>query len=304
MKKVFGLLAVLLAASMFISFLSDSYEKYKENKEMGWIKEWEEKQPYFTKDHLSYLDMRVLDVAFDFECTPKHYSEAMREDEGSDYSYIEITPTAYTEKAIAVLNYYLFDYSIYNWTLDDLEKKYGLTYNHRITMEWLLENPHDMADLYLTYPDGMHFEYRETVLKTYEALNTNTTYMPQNLSYVELGSMYGIFAVETSPEFYSLREPDNLEGEDYSDLVLHASPDTEKILDYVNDLLFSKKARKDKKATDKAKELGFSKDNPITPEWLCEHPREMLEIKDAMDNHGNALYGELLVRLAEEDAER
>lgn len=299
MKKLFVLLGILLSVSMFIAFFNAEYKKNKEEKKQELVEELDRSQPYFTKEHLSYIDIHVLDVVFDYECTPKHYVEAMKEDEGPDYSFIEIAPTEYTEKAIAVMNYYLFDYNYYGWMLDDLEKEYGLTYDNRITMEWLNDHLHEVVEIHHKYY-GIWLEDRKNVSETYDALNADAKYTAHNLSYVELGAICGIFNVETSPELYTLSDPKNLRDQDYSNLTIHGTQDTEKILKYVNDLLFLKASDKDQKAIDKATEFGFSKENPITLKWLCEHPREMLEIKDSLDNHGNALYGDLVGRLDEE----
>lgn len=37
---------------------------------------------------------------------------------------------------------------------------------------------------------------------------------------------------------------------------------------------------------DKAREYGLSEEDPLTFEWVTDHPKEMLEIKKGMENYG------------------
>ena len=73
-------------------------------------------------------------------------------------------------------------------------------------------------------------------------------------------------------------------------MTLKATEYTEKAAAVMNWLLFEEAAPENVAGTEKAEEYGLSKENPVTAEWMITHPKETIEIKNAMENYGEIFY--------------
>lgn len=280
MKKniIHAMIFLILVTGGVTSVLSYQYFKLHR------IQEEAKNYPYFTKHHLSDSEMFVLHEVFETETIPLYQGEQVKYDR-LDHGYIAIQPTEHTEKAITVMNYFLFDID-YERYARELAEEYGLSYEKRMTLEWFNNHMHEAVKIYRSL-DANTLRDQESTQVLYDRINSKTRYTHHALSYVELESLYALFYIKTDPDG---NDDTKNNIQDYSDLKLIAPDYAEGIVFVINHLLFSDASEENQKGIDKAKELGLSKENPITADWVLEHPREILEIKNGMYNYGALLH--------------
>lgn len=98
----------------------------------------------------------------------------------------------------------------------------------------------------------------------------------KKISYGAMAYMTGEFHCESSPRFtWDMKEED---WPDYSHYTLEATGDTKIVVTVLNYILFEDLDERDRKASELAKQYGFSAENPITVDWVMEHPEDAVEI--------------------------
>lgn len=270
MKKLFGLLAVLLAASTFISFFNDSYRtKYR-------LEEGEER--YFTKHHFTESDMDKLTYLFGMKTTPSYInaeeSESSYSNENLNYGSMKIESTDETQKAIMVLNFVLFDQGK-EVSARKLAEQYGFSFENRITIEWFDEHISEAIKIINSLKNDLAVE------DLYYKIIDETTYTPHRLTYTEMETLRNLFFLNTEGDF--------LES-------MKTSYTTADIIEAMNYLLFTEKSRGNQEGIEKATKYGLSETNTLTFGWVKEHPKEMLEIKEGMENYGEVMMDKNKVR--------
>ena len=279
LKQGIGVLTGLLCATLVVCGLAE-YQKMEGEEE----RQYEE---YYTEDHLTWHDVFILEVYFSMSITPDYGAEIDKNKE-PDFIPIEIEPTDETDQTIAFLNHYLFD----EFNERDIEGKEcaeecGLTYENRITMDWLMAHLAAAANIYSDSPTIQEFMLSERQQAYYDLIKGDTIYTRYQLSYKEKASLDSWFGI-------SLGEPeegsDEEDQEDYTDMTLGPSEYTHKVVTVMNYILFEEASEKDAKGIEIAKGYGLSKENPLTAEWITTHPREAIEIKNGMENYGGFIY--------------
>lgn len=263
------------------------YNEYQEEKAL----EEARRHPYFTKDHLTVSEMHTLRLFYLMDTDPYYVDEAL-EKEGPDFSYIEIIPSENTEKIVALVNYYLFD-QFYSADIKGKEYagKCGLSYGNRMTVDWLMNHLKDSIQILEKSPvlKGI-LELDEKWIR-YELISEDVRYTSYYLSRVELLSLSSWFSIETVQDLLDLDIQFEQEGrKDFADVTLKATEYTEKAAAAMNWLLFEEAAPENAAGIEKAEEYGLSKENPVTAKWMITHPKETIEIKNAMENYGDIFY--------------
>lgn len=263
---------------------------YLDDKLELWAEEAEE-DPYYTKYHLTEYEMDILRMYFAVSSEPFYLTER-DEKEGPDFSYVEIVPTEKTEKYIDLVNYYLFDEFYPN---DIKAKEYaeecGLSYENRMTVKWLFSH----------LKESVQIIEKSSVLKgtlemgkekwaIHDMLFEDLNYTTYQLSWVELRSLYCWFQIETVQDLSELDKQFEEGRRDFTDVELEGTEYTEEAAFVMNRFLFEKSAPEDEQAILKSQEYGLSKENPVTVDWMIEHPKETIEIKNAMENYGEIFY--------------
>ena len=249
--------------------------------------------PYFTEQHLTWKEMQILKLYFRVETTPD-YEEEKEKREGPDFSYIEIKPTKSTEKAIAVINHYLFD----EFLEEDAEgkeyvEKMGFSYKNRLTTDWAITHLHELVVVFHKCPLVEYALSLDSLSLNYDLIKEKLICTKFLLSYSEITSLNSWFGIETIPELPKLRVKFRDEGQtDFTDMTMQASEYTYKVAAVMNYILFEEASEKDAKAIQIAEECGLSKENPLTAEWILTHPREAIEIKNGMENYGEIIYNQ------------
>ena len=256
------------------------YNEYREEQE---LKE-AQKHPYFTKDHLTSQEMGILRLFYLMDTEP-YYLDELQEKEGPDFSYIEIRPTENTEKIIAVINYYMYDCVFFQQTAaKDYAEECGLSYGNRMTLDWVMDHLSEAAQIVnhsVSMQDSLSLDLKWL---HYDMLVSDPTYTSYHLSYQELANLYTIFNIGMAPKWNEIALQFEEGQRDFTNVTLQATEYTEKAAAVMNWLLF------EEAAPENAAEYGLSKENSVTAEWIITHPKETIEIKNAMENYGDIFY--------------
>ncbi len=233
----------------------------------------------------------MLRRQFGMDTEPYFVTEWM-ENDGPDFSYIEIRPTETTKRRVELTNCYLFD-DFYKGDIESKEyaEECGLSYGNRMTEEWLMDHLKEavqIVDKSFVLEEGKPGD--ESTY--YNMLTSDMTYTPYYLSYRELMSMTSWFEVELLPKSNIIAGRFEAGESDFSDVALQKTEYTEKAAIVMSWIIFDQCAAEDAAATEKAAEYGLSKENPITADWIVTHPKEAIEIKNLMKNYGEILYCE------------
>lgn len=263
---------------------------YLDDKLELWAEEARE-DPYYTKYHLTEYEMDILRMYFAVSSEPFYLTER-DEKEGPDFSYVEIVPTEKTEKYIDLVNYYLFD-SLYESDIKGKEyaEECGLSYGNRITMDWFVAHLEDAVQIIDRSPFlRQRLEGGDRKWVTYDMISGDSSYTSFQLSRVELRSLNRWFQIETVQDLSELDKQFEEGRRDFTDVELEGTEYTKKAAFAMSWLLFENSAPEDEQAMLKAQEYGLSKENPVTVDWMIEHPKETMEIKNAMENYGEIFY--------------
>lgn len=104
----------------------------------------------------------------------------------------------------------------------------------------------------------------------------------------EIGIMVDYYHVKSTPEFPW--EMDEEDWPDYSYYTIEPTEDTEKIAVVMNYALANELYSFDSKAVEQYKKYGFSKENPITVEWIMENPKKAVNIMKFMAGGARRYY--------------
>jgi hypothetical protein len=277
------IIGTLILIGFMINSVIPGYRNYRINK----AKE-ENNNAYFTKDKISLNEIYVVDEIFGAKSTPNYRKEVI-EKSGSDFSYVTVKPTEYTDEVIAVINFYMFDQC--GGTFLEARKvaeSYGLSYEKRMTTKWFMEHLHESVEIKNVFYTA--FDIPSEVHEEKEWLDAKTLFTKQQLTYIEIATLEEIFRIKDNSIVTSFRMNYGKKDQDYSTMTMQASEYTDNVISYINYLLFTESSKKNQKAIEKATEYGLTKENQMTWEWILEHPRELLEIKNIMDNYGSVLY--------------
>ena len=262
------------------------YHEYQEEKELEEAK----RHPYFTEDHLTVSEMHILRLFYYMDTDPYYVDEAL-EKEGPDFSYIEISPTEDTEKMITMINYYMYDRVFFQQTAaKEYAEKCGLSYGNRMTLDWVMDHLSEAAQILDQSPSIQDNLRSNNIGIYYNMLLSDPTYTSYQLSYRELANLYTLFNVEMTPKWNEIYLQFQEGQRDFTNVTLQATEYTEKAAAVMNWLLFEEEAPENAAGTEKAEEYGLSKENPVTAEWIITHPKETIEIKNAMENYGDIFY--------------
>ena len=96
------------------------------------------------------------------------------------------------------------------------------------------------------------------------------------------------FHVKVTPSWRKekWRKEDLDDWPDYSYYTIEATEDTEIVVTVMNDDLFNDLSEYDIDGFEKAKEYGITADNPLTVDWVMEHPNKAVEIMEGMASDG------------------
>ncbi|MBC1403084.1 hypothetical protein HB904_18195 [Listeria booriae] len=119
----------------------------------------------FTKQELSEVQVDVLVSYLYMTATPSINAV----DRTVTNKSMQLTSTEDTKKAVAVLNYYLFDdLSEYDKNAFEKAKEYGFDKEKRLTLEWIMNHNKKTFDiLYGLQDNGSIFSDKDAILKTY-----------------------------------------------------------------------------------------------------------------------------------------
>ena len=97
------------------------------------------------------------------------------------------------------------------------------------------------------------------------------------------------FHVKVTPSWRKekWRKEDLDDWPDYSYYTIEDTEDTEIVVTVMNDELFNDLSEYDRDGFEKAKEYGITADNPLTADWVMEHPNEAVEIMEGMASDGH-----------------
>ncbi len=139
-------------------------------------------------------------------------------------------------------------------------------------------------------PAQMIYQYFEKIYR----LSQDAYYTEYRLTYDELFDMFSFYGVNTNPHYMLLtkgNEECHTDWPDFSYCEMEASEITEMNVAVLNYDLFFEPSELDEAACVIAEGYGFSKENPITVEWVMEHPREAIEIVSSTFNRGTSYRG-------------
>ena len=92
----------------------------------------------------------------------------------------------------------------------------------------------------------------------------------------EMGIMVDYYHVKSTPEFpWELDEED---WPDYSYYTIESTEDTEKVVTVLNYELANELYSTEQEAVELFKKYGFSKENPMTVEWIMDNPKKAVKI--------------------------
>jgi hypothetical protein len=129
-------------------------------------------------------------------------------------------------------------------------------------------------------PACIYYEYKQEKNR----LSQKPYFTEYKITQYELRVMVHNYYVDENPSWRDdLNEDD---WPDYSYYTMEATEKTEVIVTVLNYYLFENCSELDKKGLEKAEEYGFSLENPITVEWVMEHPKEAVEIMYSTANTG------------------
>ncbi|MCA5014125.1 MULTISPECIES: hypothetical protein [unclassified Enterococcus] len=132
-------------------------------------KKSEMKEPaVYTKQKLSNIQVRILVSRLYLDADPSITLASTNTKQENEN--MTLTTTDDTEKAVVVLNYYLF-YDLSDYDKKGYEKavEYGFNKEKLITIDWIMDNKKKAFDiLYAMFDANSLFEDRNAILRTYE----------------------------------------------------------------------------------------------------------------------------------------
>lgn len=148
----------------------------------------------YTKYKLTLSEMESLEF-FGIKTTPS-YSK-IKKTEDADYTYVTIESTEYTQKAITVLNFILFDLSSgLDAEARALAEEQGFSFENRITIEWFEEHIPEIIEI-----RSQCFQLEKSDVESYyPSIMSKSTHTPHQLSYVEMETLYQLFWLTTSSD--------------------------------------------------------------------------------------------------------
>lgn len=107
----------------------------------------------------------------------------------------------------------------------------------------------------------------------------NAYFTNKKITASEIGVMVDYYHVKSTPEFpWELDEED---WPDYSYYTIESTEDTEKVVTVLNYELANELYSTEQEAVELFKEYGFSKEKPMTVEWIMDNPQKaVIEIPD------------------------
>lgn len=112
-----------------------------------------------------------------------------------------------------------------------------------------------------------------------ERRNAQAYYTEYHLTWWQFRAMISRFGVDVTPTVPLMHDPREEEWPDYSYYVMEPTEYTGKMVVVLSYNLFvDPQTKDDLEAAELAAEYGFSAENPITVEWVMEHPVEAVEI--------------------------
>ena len=104
----------------------------------------------------------------------------------------------------------------------------------------------------------------------------NAYFTNKKITASEIGVMVDYYHVKSTPEFpWELDEED---WPDYSYYTIESTEDTEKVVTVLNYELANELYSTEQEAVELFKEYGFSKENPMTVEWIMDNPKKAVKI--------------------------
>lgn len=164
--KTFWIIVAVCAVVVVLGFSFYSHHEKREQEAK------ENEIPVFTKDHLKDLQIRYMVNKLYMISNPSLRKISLLE----SHKNMTLKETEDTNKAIVVLNYFLFD------DLDEFDKEgykkateYGFSKNNRITVNWVMNHKKKaFTIMYNMFDHGHVFEDKELILKRYDQVKANT----------------------------------------------------------------------------------------------------------------------------------
>ena len=152
MKKKLKLIAIIVLLCALIPVVIFSVKGIKKNNEKKREEERLAQLPYFTEFKLSMHEATYMTKGFYcyFEQSKEGYAwyQGIDKSKWPDYSFYTMKPTEKTEKAVVVLNYYLFDeIKEYDHEGRERAKEMGFTAENRLTVYWVMSHPKEAVDI-------------------------------------------------------------------------------------------------------------------------------------------------------------
>lgn len=285
-KRVLLSLLLLVLAAGFTVGGRHVWKQYQEKKRLA-------QEPYFTEKKISYGAMAYMTGGFHCECSPG-FPWDMKEEDWPDYSYYTLEATGDTEIAVTVLNYILFEdrgeryrkaaeqakqYGFSN-TLEqqasfdrkaaERAKQYGFSAENPITVDWVMEHPEEAVEIMHTSAyGGSDFEDKDYIYSMYKKITGKK---------VETEDESESDESESDVSSNQIQEEENwTDSDDYNSMLLVRAM-AQNMATLMNSYLFEEPDESDRKAIELAEQYGFSAENPITADWVREHPEKMVEI--------------------------
>ena len=105
----------------------------------------------------------------------------------------------------------------------------------------------------------------------------NAYFTKNKLSVSEMNVMVFFYHVKSNPE-WMWDDPDKDKWPDYSNYTIEPTEDTEKVVTVLNYELANELYSTEQEAVELFKEYGFSKENPMTVEWIMDNPKKAVKI--------------------------
>ena len=240
------------------------------------------------------LQVENLLFYFEMETSPDYKEEIERNPDRIDFEYIDLEVTDQTYEAVTVINHFLFNgFDGKDGDAIQRANEMGRSYQNQLTVSWIEEEPWWGLEILEGAP-AMKERLREKgVSYYYDLIKSDTAYTRYRLSYTEAASFCSWFGVELTPKLEITEEKYLEEGRtDFTDVAMRGTKYTDQVVAVLNQLLFEEPSIWNNRAVKKAGEYGLSEENPMTAEWLLAHPKEAMEIKNAMENYGEIIYNQ------------
>lgn len=130
----------------------------------------------------------------------------------------------------------------------------------------------------VSYGVPLYKEYREK--KAEEKRRSQEPYFTEfHLPYIYMLGLNEYYGVKITPVNYYFLDPDDGEWPDYSYYTMEATERTERVAMVLSYQMFVvPQKEEDERAAKLASEYGLSGENPMTADWVMEHPAEAVEI--------------------------